>query len=43
MPEYKVTIDGYESGLTARTVRFMFQEMYDNQDLTVTVRESEQE
>lgn len=43
MPEYEVTIDGYESGLTAKTVEQIFREMYGNPNTVITVRESESE
>ena len=41
MPEYEVTIDGYESGLTAKTVEQMFREQYGTPNTVITVRESE--
>jgi hypothetical protein len=42
MTEYTITIDGYESGLTAKTVEQMFRERYegaDAQQVEITVEE----
>lgn len=41
MPEYTVTIDGYESGLTEKTVEQQFREQYGGPDVSITVEESE--
>ena len=37
MTEYTVTIEGYESGLTAKTVEQQFREMYGGPDVTIEV------
>jgi len=44
MTRYTVTIDGYESGLTAKTVEQQFREQYEGayaQDIDITVEETE--
>jgi len=41
MPEYTITIDGYESGLTAKTVEQQFREQYGSPEIEITVTESE--
>ena len=41
MTEYTVTIDGYESGLTEKTVEQQFREQYGGSDVSITVEESE--
>lgn len=42
MPQYKVTIDGYESGLTTRTVEQQFREQYGAPEIEIEVTEVEQ-
>jgi len=41
MTEYTITIDGYESGLTAKTVEQQFREQFGGQDVHISVREKE--
>lgn len=40
MTEYDITIEGYESGLTADTVEQTFREQFGSQDVTITVEEN---
>ena len=40
MAEYTIEIDGYESGLTTKTVEQMFREQYGDMDVEITVTES---
>lgn len=42
MTEYRITIDGFESGLTEKTVEQQFREMYGAEDVEITVTESGQ-
>jgi len=39
MSEYSITIDGYESGLTEKTVEQQFREMYGSPEVEITVEE----
>ena len=41
MTEYTVTIDGYKSGLTEKTVEQQFREQYGGPDVSIIVEESE--
>jgi hypothetical protein len=41
MTEYTITIDGYESGLTTKTVEQQFREQYGAPETKVTVTESD--
>jgi len=41
MTEYTITIEGYESGLTEKTVEQQFREQYGGPDMTITVQESD--
>jgi len=43
MTEYEITINGYESGLTRRTVEQAFREQYGGPAVTITVSESSNE
>jgi hypothetical protein len=36
MSEYTITVDGYESGLTANAVEAQFNEQYPDSNITVT-------
>jgi hypothetical protein len=37
MTEYTITVDGYESGLTEKTVEQAVREQFGGQDVTITV------
>jgi len=37
MTEYTITIDGYESGLTRKTVEQMIREQFGGQDIKIDV------
>lgn len=39
MTEYQITIDGYESGLTAKTVEQQFRDMYGSEEIEITVEQ----
>lgn len=41
MSEYTITIDGYESGLTEKTVEQQFREQYGGPEIDITVTESD--
>jgi hypothetical protein len=43
MTEYTITVDGYESGLTAPAVEAMFTDMCSEANATVTVEEQTDE
>lgn len=40
---YKITIDGFESGLTEQAVKSQFEEMYATQDIDVIVEDVEEQ
>jgi len=42
MTEYTITIDGYESGLTGKTIEQQFREIYGAEDVEITVSTSDQ-
>lgn len=41
MTEYTITVDGYETGLTRKTVEQMIREQFGGQDVDITVREGQ--